>query len=76
MQRAGAEPIVDVSATLDASAAQFSVPASVSLQERGLTMKQGDMFAVFDHNGDIRRGGSRRASSIATPATSRISIWR
>ena len=57
MQRAGAEPIADAPAALDAPAAQFSVPAAVSLQERRpRTLKHGDTFAVFDHNGDVLSG--------------------
>ncbi len=33
---------------------QFSIPAAASLQERPTrTLKHGDMFAMFDHNGDI-----------------------
>ena len=57
MQRAGAEPIADAPAALDAPPAQFSVPAAVSLQERRpRTLKHGDTFAVFDHNGDVLSG--------------------
>jgi glycogen debranching enzyme len=38
-------------------AAQFSIPAAISLQERRPhTLKQGDTFAVFDHNGDALAG--------------------
>ncbi len=37
--------------------AQFFVPVSASLQEqRPRTMKHGDTFAVFDHNGDALNG--------------------
>jgi glycogen debranching enzyme len=36
----------------------YAIVVADSLQElRNLTMKQGDMFAVFNRNGDIRRGG-------------------
>ena len=57
MHRAGAEPIADAPAALDAPAPQFSVPAAVSLQDRRpRTLKHGDTFAVFDHNGDFLSG--------------------
>ena len=37
--------------------AQFFIPASASLQERRpRTLKHGDTFAVFDHNGDALAG--------------------
>lgn len=37
--------------------AQFFIPAAASLQERRpRTLKHGDMFAVFDHNGDALSG--------------------
>ena len=37
--------------------AQFFIPATASLQERRpRTMKHGDTFAVFDHNGDALAG--------------------
>ncbi|TXH33174.1 MAG: amylo-alpha-1,6-glucosidase [Rhodospirillaceae bacterium] len=37
--------------------AQFFIPASASLQERRpRTLKHGDTFAVFDHNGDALSG--------------------
>jgi glycogen debranching enzyme len=37
--------------------AQFYIPAAASLQERRpRTLKQGDTFAVFDHNGDVVSG--------------------
>lgn len=40
-------------AGVDGSFAQFLVPAAASLQDqRPLTLKHGDTFAVFDHNGD------------------------
>jgi hypothetical protein len=36
---------------------QFSVPVAASLQERRpRTLKHGDSFAVFDHNGDVLSG--------------------
>jgi len=38
-------------------AAQFYIPATASLQERRpRTLKHGDTFAVFDHNGDALSG--------------------
>jgi glycogen debranching enzyme len=37
--------------------AQFFIPATASLQERRpRTLKHGDTFAVFDHNGDVLSG--------------------
>src|SRR5690606_25047112 len=40
-----------------APVAQFFLPATASLQERRpRTLKQGDTFAVFDHNGDAYCG--------------------
>src|SRR5919106_1487345 len=37
--------------------AQFYIPAAASLQERRpRTLKHGDAFAVFDHNGDVISG--------------------
>src|SRR3546814_958154 len=40
-----------------AEIAQFSIPAAASLQERRpRTLKHGDTFAVFDHNGDAISG--------------------
>src|SRR3546814_12139438 len=40
-----------------AEIAQFSIPAATSLQERRpRTLKHGDTFAVFDHNGDAISG--------------------
>lgn len=37
--------------------AQFYIPAAASLQERRpRTLKHGDTFAVFDHNGDVMSG--------------------
>src|SRR6204780_3276466 len=57
MQRAGAKPIADAPTRLGAPQAQFSVPAAASLQERRpRTLKHGDSFAVFDHNGDVLSG--------------------
>nr|CAD6436474.1 amylo-alpha-1,6-glucosidase [Rhizobium sp. Q54] len=39
------------------SVGQFFIPASASLQERRpRTLKHGDTFAVFDHNGDVISG--------------------
>ncbi|WP_168878846.1 amylo-alpha-1,6-glucosidase [Rhizobium sp. P28RR-XV] len=40
-----------------ATVAQFFIPATASLQERRpRTLKHGDTFAVFDHNGDALSG--------------------
>ncbi|KPH06188.1 amylo-alpha-1,6-glucosidase (plasmid) [Rhizobium acidisoli] len=40
-----------------AAVAQFFIPAAASLQERRpRTLKHGDTFAVFDHNGDALSG--------------------
>src|SRR3546814_1669085 len=37
--------------------AQFFIPAAASLQERRpRTLKHGDTFALFDHNGDVLSG--------------------
>lgn len=42
---------------LSAPVAQFFIPATASLQERRpRTLKHGDTFAVFDHNGDALSG--------------------
>lgn len=42
-----------------APVAQFFIPAAASLQERRpRTLKHGDTFAVFDHNGDALSGPS------------------
>src|SRR6478736_2239089 len=44
-------------AALQATATQFFVPLTTSLQERRpRTLKHGDTFAVFDHNGDALSG--------------------
>jgi glycogen debranching enzyme len=57
MQSAGAGPISHASAGLGAPQAQFSVPVAASLQElRPRTLKYGDTFGVFDHNGDALSG--------------------
>ena len=57
MQRSGAEPIADAPAGSGAPPDQFSVPAAASLQERRpRTLKHGDSFAVFGHNGDVLSG--------------------
>ena len=57
MQRAGAEPVANAPAGSSGPPAQFSVPAAASLQERRpRTLKHGDTFAVFDHNGDVLSG--------------------
>ncbi|MEZ2224620.1 glycogen debranching N-terminal domain-containing protein [Rhizobium sp. RCC_161_2] len=43
--------------TLSPPVAQFFIPATASLQERRpRTLKHGDTFAVFDHNGDALSG--------------------
>jgi glycogen debranching enzyme len=43
--------------TLPPDLPQFAIPASTSLQERRpRTLKHGDTFAVFDHNGDVLMG--------------------
>lgn len=48
---------VDASAGPAAPVAQFFIPATASLQERRpRTLKHGDTFAVFDHNGDALSG--------------------
>ncbi|WP_434712544.1 amylo-alpha-1,6-glucosidase [Rhizobium sp. YTUHZ045] len=45
------------SSGLTAPVAQFFIPAAASLQERRpRTLKHGDTFAVFDHNGDALSG--------------------
>jgi glycogen debranching enzyme len=50
------EPVPPVSG-LSAPVAQFFIPATASLQERRpRTLKHGDTFAVFDHNGDAFSG--------------------
>ncbi|MBB3452713.1 glycogen debranching enzyme [Rhizobium sp. BK313] len=47
----------DASAGPAAPGGQFFIPATASLQERRpLTLKHGDIFAVFDHNGDALAG--------------------
>ncbi|MGK6314323.1 amylo-alpha-1,6-glucosidase [Neorhizobium sp. DT-125] len=48
---------VSVPAGPDVPIAQFFIPAAASLQERRpRTLKHGDTFAVFDHNGDALSG--------------------
>ncbi|CAH1670624.1 MULTISPECIES: amylo-alpha-1,6-glucosidase [unclassified Chelatococcus] len=60
MQTRTAEIAAHASAPLnvgDAPLAQFFIPAAASLQERRpRTLKHGDTFAVFDHNGDALAG--------------------
>jgi glycogen debranching enzyme len=57
MQGVGAKPIADAAAGLGAPSPEFAVPAAASLQERRpRTLKHGDTFAVFDHNGDVLSG--------------------
>ncbi|GGC49320.1 amylo-alpha-1,6-glucosidase [Chelatococcus reniformis] len=52
MQPSGTDAMFDA-----APAAPFVIPASTSLQERRpLTLKHGDSFALFDHNGDALSG--------------------
>ncbi|TCR65236.1 amylo-alpha-1,6-glucosidase [Rhizobium sp. BK376] len=47
----------DTSAGPASPVAQFFIPATASLQERRpRTLKHGDTFAVFDHNGDALSG--------------------
>lgn len=51
---ADAAPVPD---RVGVDAPQFYIPATSSLQERRpRTLKHGDSFAVFDHNGDILSG--------------------
>lgn len=60
MQTIGAEAVPHAPAPSGpgtAQIAQFYIPASASLQERRpRTLKHGDTFAVFDHNGDALSG--------------------
>ena len=60
MQPISAEAIPHAPAPAGADAAhlvQFFIPATASLQERRpRTLKHGDTFAVFDHNGDALSG--------------------
>jgi glycogen debranching enzyme len=57
MQGVGAKPIADVTAGLGSPSLEFVVPVAASLQERRpRTLKDGDTFAVFDHNGDVLSG--------------------
>ena len=68
-----AVPIVGDGET--AVAPQYAIGAAESLHgRRTLTLKHGDTFAVFNHFGDLcGRPAVPKASSIATPAISRIS---
>jgi glycogen debranching enzyme len=63
MEPAGAGAIVRKATAAASGAAQsapFFIPASASLQElRPRTLKHGDTFAVFDHNGDAFAGPDR-----------------
>jgi hypothetical protein len=73
---AGTAAHTPASAGADAAPlAQFFIPATASLQERRpRTLKHGDTFAVFDHNGDALSGpGSPEGSSIVIPAICRTS---
>lgn len=60
MQSVGAEDVPHAPAPASpgaAQVAQFFIPAAASLQERRpRTLKHGDTFAVFDHNGDALEG--------------------
>ena len=57
MQGVGAKPIADVATGLGSPSLEFVVPVAASLQERRpRTLKHGDTFAVFDHNGDVLSG--------------------
>ena len=57
MQRASANIVADTPASPGGATTQFVIPASTSLQElRPRTLKYGDTFAVFDHNGDALSG--------------------
>jgi glycogen debranching enzyme len=48
---------IQPAASLSTPVAQFFIPATASLQERRpRTLKHGDTFAVFDHNGDAFSG--------------------
>lgn len=50
-------PAVPYGAGAAATLAQFFIPAAASLEERRpRTLKHGDTFAVFDHNGDALSG--------------------
>lgn len=49
--------LIQPAASLSTPVAQFFIPATASLQERRpRTLKHGDSFAVFDHNGDAFSG--------------------
>ncbi|CDZ49710.1 amylo-alpha-1,6-glucosidase [Neorhizobium galegae] len=57
MSIASADNPTGVLAGPGAPVAQFFIPAAASLQERRpRTLKHGDTFAVFDHNGDALSG--------------------
>ena len=60
MQPISAEAVSHAPAPAGSEAAhlvQFFIPATASLQERRpRTLKHGDTFAVFDHNGDALSG--------------------
>jgi glycogen debranching enzyme len=60
MQRVGAEDVPHApmpGGPGAAQVAQFFIPAAASLQERRpRTLKHGDTFALFDHNGDAYEG--------------------
>ncbi|HET9904397.1 MAG TPA: amylo-alpha-1,6-glucosidase [Xanthobacteraceae bacterium] len=58
MKTPGAETIPHASAPAEVvQLAQFFIPAAASLHERRpRTLKHGDTFGVFDHNGDVLSG--------------------
>lgn len=57
MHSAAREAAAEPPAPATAPIAQFFIPAAASLQERRpRTLKHGDTFAVFDHNGDALSG--------------------
>ncbi|TCV68690.1 amylo-alpha-1,6-glucosidase [Neorhizobium sp. S3-V5DH] len=57
MSIASADNLTGVLASASAPVAQFFIPAAASLQERRpRTLKHGDTFALFDHNGDALSG--------------------
>jgi glycogen debranching enzyme len=58
-----------------AAVAQFFIPAAASLQERRpRTLKHGDIFGVFDHNGDVI-GGPGSPEGVYYRDTRRLSYF-
>jgi glycogen debranching enzyme len=58
-----------------AAVAQFFIPAAASLQERRpRTLKHGDIFGVFDHNGDVV-GGPGSPEGVFYRDTRRLSYF-